>query len=60
MTSLGLPRSASPWWRWARPPLPPRGVTRPHAALARNGSLVAWTRKLGSTNTSYRVQTATP
>ncbi len=30
------------------------------AALARNGSLLAWTRKLGSTNTSYRVQTATP
>lgn len=29
-------------------------------ALARNGSLLAWTRKLGSTNTSYRVQTATP
>ena len=30
------------------------------AALARNGSLLAWTRKLGSTNTSYRVQVATP
>ena len=30
------------------------------AALARNGSLLAWTRKLGSTNASYRVQTATP
>ena len=29
-------------------------------ALARNGSLLAWTRKLGATNTSYRVQTATP
>jgi hypothetical protein len=29
-------------------------------ALAREGSLLAWTRKLGSTNTSYRVQTATP
>jgi hypothetical protein len=29
-------------------------------ALARNGSLLAWTRRLGSTNTSYRVQTATP
>jgi hypothetical protein len=29
-------------------------------ALARNGSLLAWTRKLGTTNTSYRVQTAMP
>jgi hypothetical protein len=29
-------------------------------ALARNGSLLAWTRKLGSTNASYRVQVATP
>jgi hypothetical protein len=29
-------------------------------ALARNGSLLAWTRKLGTTNASYRVQTATP
>jgi hypothetical protein len=29
-------------------------------ALARNGSLLAWTRKRGTTNTSYRVQTATP
>ena len=30
------------------------------AALARSGSLLAWTRKLGAGNTSYRVQTATP
>ncbi len=30
------------------------------AALARDGSLVAWTRKLGTGNTAYRVQTATP
>ena len=30
------------------------------AALARSGSLVAWTRKLGAGNTTYRVQTATP
>jgi hypothetical protein len=29
-------------------------------ALAREGSLLAWTRKLGATNTSYRVQTAAP
>ncbi|MGZ4280206.1 MAG: hypothetical protein ACXVVU_26510 [Solirubrobacteraceae bacterium] len=29
-------------------------------ALARNGSLLAWTRRLGTTNSSYRVQTATP
>jgi hypothetical protein len=29
-------------------------------ALARSGSLLAWTRKLGAANTSYRVQTATP
>ncbi len=27
-------------------------------ALARDGSLLAWTRKLGTTNASYRVQTA--
>lgn len=30
------------------------------AALARSGSLVAWTRRLGSGNAAYRVQTATP
>ena len=30
------------------------------APLARDGSLVAWTRKLGTGNTAYRVQTATP
>jgi hypothetical protein len=29
-------------------------------ALARDGSLLAWTRKLGTGNASYRVQTATP
>jgi hypothetical protein len=29
-------------------------------ALAREGSLLAWTRKLGATNASYRVQTAAP
>jgi len=29
-------------------------------ALARSGSLLAWTRKLGSNNSSYRVQTAMP
>jgi hypothetical protein len=29
-------------------------------ALTREGSLLAWTRKLGTGNASYRVQTATP
>jgi hypothetical protein len=29
-------------------------------ALARSGSLLAWTRKLGATNATYRVQTAMP
>ena len=31
-----------------------------HAALTRDGSMAAWTSRLGSTNSSYRVRLATP
>jgi hypothetical protein len=31
-----------------------------HGALTRDGSMAAWTSKLGATNGSYRVRVATP
>ena len=48
------PRAAAP--RWSPSARTPTSRARSRAA----GSLLAWTRKLGAANTSYRVQTATP